>query len=459
LLNLKSASLKKESEEAKKAFHFPKFLLNLVKTPWQVKTTKSLENIGSFGGLNFISHEFDRLGLSHLITSSLGKRGSFSTYSYADIIKNLWLIYFSGGDCAEDIQTNLKDEFKNIKNVKWCSADTILRLQKELSTEKEIKKSKSGIENQVNTNAGLNALNLSMLKKLKVFSEATYYDLDFDNQFIATEKYDAKKGYKKQRGYFPSVATIGKHIVYMENRNGNSNVKFEQSQTLEQVFKLLKSNSIKIGRARMDCGSFTKEVIKVVTGNSQTFYIRAQRCDDLTEKIKEVKEWQRIRLNERYIEVCSLFYKPFGEEKEYRYVVSREANRTGQTDVFLQDNFIYRAIITNDNKSGEEEIINFYNQRGSSEKIFDEMNNDFGWKNLPFSYLHQNTVFMMLMAMCRNFYLYLIAKLSEKTDFLQTGFRLKKFIFRFVTLPYKWIKKGGELILKLYTKKNYHLII
>lgn len=423
-----------------------------------MKTTKSSENIGSFGGLNFISHEFDRLNLSSLITSHLGLRGVCSIYTYSDIIKSLWLIYFSGGDCAEDIQTNLKEEFKNIKGVKACSADTILRLQKELSTEKEIKKAESGIENQINTNARLNTLNLAMLKKLNVFSEGIHYDLDFDNQFIATEKYDAKKGYKKQRGYFPSVATIGKYIVYMENRNGNSNVKFEQSHTLEQVFKLLKSNSINIGRARMDCGSFTKKVIEVVESNSQSFYIRAQRCEDLTETIKGIKEWQRIRLNDRHIEVCSLFYKPFGEEKEYRYVVSREANRTGQTDVFLQDHFIYRAIITNDNKSGEGEIINFYNQRGGSEKTFDEMNNDFGWKNLPFSYLEQNTVFMMLMAMCRNFYLYLIAKLSETTDFLQAGFRLKKFIFRFVTLPYKWIKKGEEQILKLYTKKKYHII-
>ena len=82
-------------------------------------------------------------------------------------------LFFRGGDCAEDIQTNLKEEFKNKKGVKGCSADTILRLQKELSTEKEIKKSKAGTENQINTNARLNALNLSMLKKLKVFSETS----------------------------------------------------------------------------------------------------------------------------------------------------------------------------------------------------------------------------------------------------------------------------------------------
>ena len=34
------------------------------------------------------------------------------------------------------------------------------------------------------------------------------YDLDFDHQFIETEKYDAKMTYKKFTGYSPGVAVI-----------------------------------------------------------------------------------------------------------------------------------------------------------------------------------------------------------------------------------------------------------
>lgn len=91
-------------------------------------------------------------------------------------------------------------------------------------------------------------------------------------------------------------------------------------------------------------------------------------------------------------------------------MVSREPNDTGRVDVFQQDAFIYRAIITNDSALSEQEVIEFYNQRGASEKIFDELNNDFGWKHLLFSFLNQNTVYMMIMAMFRNFYLYLVEK-------------------------------------------------
>ena len=39
------------------------------------------------------------------------------------------------------------------------------------------------------------------------------YDVDFDHQFIETEKYDAKPTYKKFFGYRPGVAVIGDLIV------------------------------------------------------------------------------------------------------------------------------------------------------------------------------------------------------------------------------------------------------
>ena len=43
--------------------------------------------------------------------------------------------------------------------------------------------------------------------------EGEMYDVDFDHQFIETEKYDAKPTYKKFSGYRPGVAVIGDLIV------------------------------------------------------------------------------------------------------------------------------------------------------------------------------------------------------------------------------------------------------
>lgn len=423
-----------------------------------VKVVNSADNIQAFGGLNFVSDHFDKEGLGQLIETQLGSRGILATYSYTDVVKNMWMLNFCGGECAEDIQTHFKATLANTHSLNVCSADTILRVQKELSTAKVLKTSKNGALNEFNTNDKLNKLNINILVKTGALVAGKEYDLDFDNQFIPCEKYDSKKGYKMSKGYFPSVSSIGKYTVYFENRNGNTNVKYEQHDTLLRTFELLKSHNIKINCARMDCGSFTKEVIKVVESNTKNFYIRAMRCDDLSTKIKEHQEWETVLINDKKVAVASIYYKPFKEETEYRYVVSREPNPTGQIDAFSGDSYSYRAIITNDTETTDKEVIIFYNQRGGSEKIFDELNNDFGWAKIPFSFLQENTVYMMLMAMCRNFYISMLEKMSKKIPFVQTTFRLKKFILRFVVVSFKWIKKGGQKTLKLFTDKPYNLL-
>lgn len=424
-----------------------------------MKITTSTNNIKSFGGLNFISAEFDQLQLPALITKHLGERPPQAVFSFSDAIKNLWSIIFAGGDCAEDISTNLKEELLQIENLQVCSPDTLLRIQKSLALGKEIHIGKSGSVNEFSKHAILNALNLDMLLQSKTLRPNRLYDFDFDHQFIQCEKYDSKKGYKMTQGYFPGVATIGKQIVYIENRNGNSNVKFKQADTLQAAYEMLARKNIRIDRSRMDCGSFTKEIIETVEANCERFYIRAQRCGELSHQVREVKEWETVRIGLFDVEVCSIDYIPFGGEKTYRYVVSRQKNKTGQTDAFFGDDFTYRAIATDDWASSNKEIIEYYNQRGAAEKIFDEMNNDFGWKNLPFSFLEENTVYMILTAMCRNFYLSLLEKLSKKVSFVKPYYRLKKFIFRFVTVPFKWIRRGRQKILKLFTEKPYHLLV
>jgi len=424
-----------------------------------MKITTSTDNIKSFGGLNFISEEYDKLKLPELIGQHLGIRSLQAKYSFSDVIKNLWTITFAGGDCAEDIHTNLRDELHQITNLKVCSPDTILRLQKTLAFDKEIHLSNSKTVNEFSKHSTLNDLNLDMLIQTETLKPNLFYDFDFDNQFVPNEKYDSRKGYKMKYGYFPGVASIDNYIVYFENRNGNSNVKFKQAETLQSAYDLLKSKNIFIDRSRMDCGSFTKEIVTTAVANSKRVYIRAQRCDELYRQLQEVEKWETVRIGLFDVEVCSIEYAPFGEETKYRYVVSREKNNTGQTNVFSNDDFTYRAILTTDNDSSTLEVIQYYNQRGAGEKIFDEMNNDFGWKNLPFSFLQENTVYMVLMAMCRNFYLIILKKISQKVTFIKSNFRLKKFIFRFVVVPFKWIKRGGQKILKLFTQKPYHLLL
>ena len=159
--------------------------------------------------------------------------------------------------------------------------------------------------------------------------------------------------------------------------------------------------------SRMDCGSFTKAVIPVVEANSEFFFIRAQRCASLYNSIKKIEHWQDVEIGHKNYQIASITYPPFGEEKTYRYVISREKTAHNQADLFTGDSFKYRAIMTNQTTMSDLEVIEFYNARGESERVFDQMNNDFHWKKMPFSFLEQNTVFLILMAICRNLFQFL----------------------------------------------------
>ena len=416
-------------------------------------------SVNPFSGISLVNYYFNRSGLSELIDNELGIRTKYIGYQYSEIIRNLTNIYLSGGDVIEDINTYLGEYLKNIPGNNVPSADTILRGIKELSTENTTYVSNSGISYDFNINNSLNLLNIKSLKLTKQLESGKSYDFDYDNQVNANNKWDAKNTYKKIKGYFPGVATIGNNIVAIENRDGNANVKFKQGETLERIYTLLESEGITINRSRMDAGSYSKEIIDVIAAHSKLFYIRANKSAELFEQINNITDWENVEINYKNYQVASIPFTNFFEDRNYRLVIMREESTNPQLDIFTGDTYIYRAILTNDHESSEKEVIEYYNLRGASEKIFDEMNNDFGWKRLPFSFLNQNNAFMIITAMIKNFYNYLVKIVAEKFEDIKPTTRLKRFVFRFISVAGRWVYQGREWILKLYTKRQYHLLI
>ncbi len=283
--------------------------------------------------------------------------------------------------------------------------------------------------------------------------------LDFDQEMIETEKEDALFSYKKKRGYFPGCATIGGMIVGVENRDGNTNVKFMQAKTLGRFFTRLKSRDIVIDWYRADCGSYSEDIVKAVMAGCNHFLLRASNCQKRREMYQEHKQWRKVTIKEQTMEVASFDFDEFLEEKNLRLVVQRQEikNENGSEDMFGTQ-YIYRSILTDDREKGEEEIIAFYNERVASERNFDVQNNDFGWAHLPFSKMNENTVFLLVTAMAKNFYLHVINKLCDmKVEGLRRTSRMKKLLFHFIYVPAKWIRRARTNILNMYTTKPYDM--
>lgn len=155
--------------------------------------------------------------------------------------------------------------------------------------------------------------------------------------------------------------------------------------------------------------------------------------------------------------ILLLIFEGFSGKIEHcRLVVQRQRKRSGtQLDMFEdggEDIYVYRAILTNEWDMDEEAVIDFYNQRGAKEKLFDQMDNDFGWHYLPKGLLKENTVFMILTTIIRNFYAMLLQMSQFRALKVYATTRMKTFINRVVSVVAKWTRSGRQNVLTIYTQ-------
>ena len=411
------------------------------------------EELTPFGGIFSIMEQFDAK-LSSVIDSTLGLRCRLYGYQYSEIIRSLMSVYFCGGSCIEDVTTHLMPHLSLHPTLRTCSADTILRSIKELTQDNISYTSDTGKTYDFNTADNLNMLLLNCLFATGQLEEGGMYDVDFDHQFIETEKYDAKTTYKKFSGYRPGVAVIGDMIVGIENSDGNTNVRFHQEDTLRRIFGRLEQKGLTVNRFRADCGSCSERIVDEVRKHCKTFYIRANRCSSLYDEIFALKGWKREEINGIEFELNSITIEKW-QGKAYRLVIQRQRRMDGELDLW-EGEYTYRCILTNDYSSSVRDIVEFYNLRGGKERIFDDMNNGFGWNRLPKSFMGENTVFLLLTALIRNFYKFIIQRLDVKKFGLKTTSRIKAFVFRFISVPAKWIRTSRQYVLNIYScNKTY----
>ena len=69
----------------------------------------------------------------------------------------------------------------------------------------------------------------------------------------------------------------------------------------------------------------------------------------------------------------------------------------------------------------------------------------------------ENTVFLLLTAIIRNFYKFLMGRLGTKAVGLKKCSRIKAFVFKFVSVPAKWIRTARHYELNIYTDNQSYL--
>ena len=176
------------------------------------------DNINPFGGLFSIFNQFDRSGLRQVINEHLGRRGATkAAFTHGDVFASMFGSYLCGGDCIEDVM-DIKPFWDKHESIRVCSSDVILRTLRNHACENVSYESDRKKAYAFNVNEKMNSLLLKCLAATGQLTPGDCVNLDFDHQFIAADKKDAKYSYKKADGYFPGVASIGGLIVGVENR-------------------------------------------------------------------------------------------------------------------------------------------------------------------------------------------------------------------------------------------------
>ena len=140
-----------------------------------------------------VMEQFDSM-LSSVIDSTLGQRcSSVIGYQYSEIVRSLMSVYFCGGSCVEDVTSHLMRHLSCHPTLRTCSSDTILRAIRELTQGNISYTSDQGRTYDFNTADKLNTLLVNAMVSTGELKEGEGCDVDFDHQFLETEKYRANR--------------------------------------------------------------------------------------------------------------------------------------------------------------------------------------------------------------------------------------------------------------------------
>lgn len=422
------------------------------------KVKQSQRNITPFGGLNFIFNAIKRSKIDSFIDEKLGFRNFRSEYSYSDITLSLFGNALCNGEYISDLEY-FKQNFREQFFTKIPSPDTIEYACQELKTTTIIEKNDGGVVHEFNYNNKTNQTLIALCLKTEQLKKDKKYTLDFDNVVLENNKQDAKKSYKNTKAYHPNIAFIGKLPVHIENHNGNTPAKYKQKKTLERCFNNLNINDIKIEHFRADSASYQKEVVELVAEKAENFYIRNISSAKFTAQCGKVKNWKKLSINNENKEVATIIYTPFDGKLSYRVVVTRSLKKNNQTEIFSGTAYNYYGIMTNNLLFSDQEIIEFYNQRGNSENANKLLISDFNLTRLPFMDLDTNTVFMYFMAMCLILFEWTkVVLVKNKTKNINLKMRVKAVCFRYISVASTFVNHAREKVLTVFSEQGYKIL-
>lgn len=407
------------------------------------------EFINAIGGSDVIIDVLLKRGMLGFIDKHLGARSARAEYTYGEAFLLWFTSVCRGAKRMENIYTHKESFLRHPRFNKFMSPDTFSYMIKELATdnvyqEKKYQKNESRNSepmHEINRNEALNNLLLSMALKLGLLKRGVKYTLDYDTTILETKIKDSRAHYKKngKTGYAPALAMINNIPLLVENRNGDSNGAFNLTKTIKRILSALNKKGIVVGTVRVDGAAFSKEFTDYMNEKGIRYFTRAN-SNTVTNLAGDVFNWETKITTKGKSEIGDTIFE-FGKYKTRGILEDKEFG-----DLKL------RGIATNDFNITNEEALKFYAKRGDSENLFKNLKGDFGWDILAMRNLKNNTVYLIIQAICYLLFTFLKRLFAGVLKFVKRNMTLKTFTSVFMKVPTKW--NGDELIFISLTE-NY----
>lgn len=414
------------------------------------------------GGVYFIQELIKSKKIDTLINNSLPGRHPQAVYSDSDIVLGLSYSIYSGASFLEDLNF-VRDQVNKSGVLQLPSSDVIKYRSKQLVEQNVINTKGQGVIHYFNISTMLNQALIKLGTALNPQWKIQGQTIDYDNTIIVTTKGDSNRAYKDGCGYQPGAIFIGRNIVYVEGRNGNSPSIYQMKETLDRGITLIEEEEVKIKYIRIDTAGYQGDVMKYLREKGIIYYIRGKDTESIRDLLQNDIKWEKGKLSKKvHVEYWDQpWYAPGKDslDNPCRLILYRYKREPGENLDLFEGEYRYYSILTTDYESTAIDVIKFYNQRGSAEQNFDRLKNDFNWSHPPFDTLAQNTVYLIFTAMAAVIYYWMLKAIGKYFKELDENTRIKRFILFFVNVAAKWIRQGRRNILKIYTTRPYEKLL
>lgn len=408
----------------------------------------SNKSVDSYGGLHFFHKFIEKSRLSQVVDQVLGKRAAQSTYSYTEVFTSFTATCLAGGSYTEDMNILRLKNHADTGN-QYCSSDTFTYINKQLVDMDNMFLSYTDQDNEVEFfyNKPLNRLLLRTYKLF--FSTIDHRILDHDHSKLFTTKPDSKSCYKGL-GYYVSSFSTDQIPLYNSMQSGNATPKTKLLEVLKAGLEALKEEGLSYEIFRADGACYSEEVVKLILLYCSHYIVRSRRSQVRQDLIKP--EDCKLR------QIRGELYRIYDHEDVFagqpcRRIYYQKLNR--EKDLFSEITFDEIITTLSEDQYSTVELIQMYFDRGGSERLFDEIKNDFNANHLPYGEAPYNLCYLCICALSvslvRAFKLLVHDIVGS---YITPKMRVKQLLFRLITFPARLVCRSNQKFYNLYCRQK-----